>query len=147
VEGTESSKLKAYKKVIDGLIHIKERKQYLTLPEDAEVGRLSRPLRCETAQGPRIAIATSETVPPGTTLEFTIIFPKPVEKKAKKADDPNKKTAKKPETEKKTKSEYDVEACIREWLDYGCQHGTGQWRNAGFGRFTWEEIKVEDVAA
>lgn len=32
-----------------------------------------------------------------------------------------------------------VEA-LTEWLDYGKFKGFGQWRNAGFGRFTYEII-------
>lgn len=30
---------------------------------------------------------------------------------------------------------------VREWLDYGAYHGTGQWRNGSKGTFVWEEVK------
>ena len=32
------------------------------------------------------------------------------------------------------------EKLVREWLDFGCFNGLGQWRNSGKGRFTWEEL-------
>lgn len=70
VTSTESSKIKAFKKEIDGLIFIKERK--IPLVFDGEVGNLQRPLRASTAQGDRIALANSETCPEGTTATFTI---------------------------------------------------------------------------
>jgi hypothetical protein len=30
---------------------------------------------------------------------------------------------------------------VREWLDYGQYNGLGQWRNASYGSFTWEEVE------
>lgn len=30
---------------------------------------------------------------------------------------------------------------IEDWLDYGFYNGLGRWRNAGNGRFRWEEIE------
>lgn len=32
------------------------------------------------------------------------------------------------------------EKLVREWLDFGKFNGIGQWRNAGKGRFKWEEV-------
>ena len=29
-------------------------------------------------------------------------------------------------------------------LDYGAYHGLGQWRNADYGRFTWERVNDDD---
>ena len=109
VKGTKSEKIKAYKKQIDGLIFIKERK--IPLEFEGEMGTCQRPLRGQTAQGERIALACSETVPAGATCEFTVIC----------------------------FCESD-EALVKEWLDYGQYHGMLQWRNSGKGRFIWEEI-------
>ena len=109
VKGSESSKVKAYKKEIDGLIFVEPR--IIPLVFEGEIGSCQRPLRASTAQGERIALANSETVPAGTTIEFTV------------------------------KCFLDSDASlVREWLDYGALRGIGQWRNSGKGKFTWEEI-------
>ena len=70
VKGTESEKIKAYKKFIDGLVFVEERR--IPLVFDGEIGNLQRPLRASTAQGERIALANSETCPAGTKVTFTI---------------------------------------------------------------------------
>lgn len=80
VSKSESSKIKAYKKYIDGLIFVKERK--IPLEFDGEIGNLQRPLRASTAQGERIALANSETCPEGTKITFTIQILKDDLKKA-----------------------------------------------------------------
>lgn len=108
-EETESKKLKSYKKKIDGLIFVKERK--IPFEMNGEMTICERSLRAETMQGPRTALAASEEVPTGSTMEFTVIM----------LDDK-------------------MEKAVREWLDYGVLSGMGQWRNSGKGRFTWEEI-------
>lgn len=79
---------------------------------DGEIRECQRPLRAQTAQGERISLAMSEEVPDGATCEFTVVC----------LND-------------------DYEKVVREWLDYGCYSGIGQWRNSGKGRFRWEEIK------
>lgn len=111
VSGSESSKCKAYKKEIDGLIFVKERQIPLILPEGGEMGVCQRPLRASTAQGERVALASSETVPAGTTMTLTI----------------------------QCLCDND-EKLVREWLDYGALRGLSQWRNSGKGKFTWEEL-------
>lgn len=70
VSGTESSKIKAFKKEIDGLVFVMPRKIQLIF--DGEVGNLQRPLRASTPQGDRVALANSESCPAGTEIEFTI---------------------------------------------------------------------------
>lgn len=72
VKGTESNKIKAYRKIIDGLIFIKERKIRLNLA--GEIGDCQRPLRSSGPNGERVALANSEKVPAGTTAVFTITF-------------------------------------------------------------------------
>ena len=34
----------------------------------------------------------------------------------------------------------ELEAAVKECLDYGALRGLGQWRNSGKGRFAWEEV-------
>ena len=106
----ESSKLTAYKKIIDGLIFVSPRQIVLNFP--GEVGICQRPLRAQTMQGERVALAMSEEIPAGATCEIEVVC-----------------------------LSDDHEAAVREWLDYGMLRGIGQWRNSGKGRFKWEEIK------
>lgn len=110
VPNSASSKIKAYKKEIDGLIFVKERE--IPIIFDGEIGSCQRPLRAQTAQGERVALANSETVPAGSTIEFTIQLMCDTHEKA-----------------------------VREWLDYGVFRGIGQWRNSGKGKFEWSELE------
>lgn len=110
VPGTKCSKVKAFKKEIDGLLFVSPRMIPLNMP--SELGTCERPLRANTAQGERIALANSETAPAFTSIEIEIMC--------------------------MTKDMYDL---ARECLDYGALRGIGQWRNSGKGRFVWEEIK------
>lgn len=70
VPGTESSKCKAFKKIIDGLIFVDERK--IPIETDQEITICERPLRASTAQGDRVALAASECIAPGATMTFTV---------------------------------------------------------------------------
>lgn len=117
-KGTKSSDLKAYKKIIDGLVLVSPRKIRLIMPEGGQIGSCQRPLRAQTAKGERVALAHSETVPAGTTIEFEVeIYDLKGEGKA------------------------DLEACLLEWLEYGAKRGMGQWRNSGKGRYRFEIVK------
>ena len=109
VTGSECSKVKAYKKEIDGLIFVEPRA--IPIQFEGEIGICQRPLRGQTAQGERIALASSESIPAGAVMEFTV----------KMLCDSHEKM-------------------VREMLDYGALRGFGQWRNSGKGRFVWEEI-------
>lgn len=109
VSDTKSSKLKAYKKEIDGLVFVKERQTVIST--DKPIESLQRPLRAQTVQGERISLANSEKIAAGATLEFTVLCLKD-----------------------------DLMGYVKEWFDYGALRGLGQWRNASYGRFTWEEI-------
>lgn len=110
VKGTLSSGVKAYKQIIDKLIFPQPR----TIPIlfDGDMGVCQRPLRAQTMQGERVSLASSEEIPAGATIEFTIVL----------LSDEHEKL-------------------VREWLDYGKYSGIGQWRNSGRGRFTWELIE------
>lgn len=108
----ESSKLAAYKSVIDTLIFPEPRK--IPIKVNGEMGICQRPLRAETMQGPRTALASSEEVPAGSEVWFNVIC----------------------------MSEDHVKAVV-EWLDYGYWRGFSQWRNSGKGRFVYEVLKKD----
>lgn len=110
VPGTKASKIKAYKKEIDGLLFVNPRMIPMNL--NGPIGVCERPLRAQTAQGERVALASSESAPAGTTIDIEINC--------------------------LTKDMYEL---AKECLDYGALRGIGQWRNSGRGRFTWEELK------
>ena len=110
--GSLSKDIKAHKKMIDGLVFVNPRLIPLEIPDGKTMGVCQRPLRAQTAQGERVALAMSESVPAGTTctIEITCL-----------TDDDIK--------------------YVREWLDYGAWRGIGQWRNSGCGRYKWEEVR------
>ena len=114
IKGTESSKIRPYRKVLNDLVHVKEEKLYLQLPEGGELGELGRSLRASTPQGERVAIAYSDTAPRGTKVEFTLQIVSGSEKSPAVSQE-----------------------WLEELLDYGAFLGFGQWRNAGYGRFTY----------
>ncbi len=114
---TKSSKIKAFRKIIDGTIFVFPRKLKLQLPSAGVIGSCQRPLRAETAQGVRVALANSETVPAGTMLEFEVVM-----------------------------LDAGAEGLVREWLTYGRLRGLGQWRNSGKGRFEFQELDGDGKA-
>lgn len=69
VTNTACSKVTSYKKAVDGLIFVKERKIPIHL--SGEIGDCQRPLRTSGPSGERTALAHSETVPAGSWVEFT----------------------------------------------------------------------------
>lgn len=71
VQGKRSSKIKAYKKEIDGLIFPQPRRIPLAL--SGPVRECQRPLRAQTAQGERVSLAMSEEVPEGSAVEFDVV--------------------------------------------------------------------------
>ena len=105
----KSGALTAYKKVIDTVIFPSPRKIPFSFEGDMEI--CQRPLRAQTAQGERIALASSEQIPAGAVLEFKVMC----------------------------LSEEHLDL-VREWMDYGYLRGIGQWRNSSKGRFVWEEL-------
>lgn len=72
VKGTESSKIKAYKKEIDKLIFPEPR--IIPFENVSEVRWLQRPLRAQTMQGERISLAMSEEIPAGATITLDIVM-------------------------------------------------------------------------
>lgn len=108
VDGSLSKKLKAYRKIIDGLVFVFPRRIPLQLAGPLTI--LERPLRAQTAQGERVALAASEMAAEGTTISFTI-------------DVLEDGTV--------------TEELLREWLNYAKYRGLGQWRNGSYGRATY----------
>lgn len=103
-----SKKLKAYKKLIDGTVFVTPRRIPLVMAGEMSV--LERPLRAQTMQGERVALAYSEMAPEGTSFVCQL----------------------------RTLGDAIDEAQLREWLDYGALRGIGQWRNGGFGKITYQ---------
>ncbi len=101
----------AYKKIIDGLVFIRPRQ--IPITAFGAVSILERPLRAQTAQGERVALARSEMLPDGSEIEFVIDL-----------------------------LDAKLELAVREWLDYGSRRGLGQWRNGGYGTFLYTMDEV-----
>lgn len=108
---------------IDNLVFIKERNiplmrggEWMSNPDSV----LDRPLRAMTAQGPRVAKAYSEMVDDPWYIEITI------------------RVIDNAESGKSKAMTMDV---VEELLAYGEMKGLLQWRNGGYGSFTFEEIK------
>lgn len=111
VDGKKTTKIKAFKKEVDNLIFVYPREIPLIL-DGMKIAGCQRPLRAETAQGPRVSLANSEAAPEGTKVEFTV----------------------------KCLVDDDIDL-VKEWLEYGELKGLGQWRNSGKGRFTVEYLE------
>lgn len=118
VADKKSSKIKAYKKNIDGRIFVSGKigegnptGRKIRIENCEYIGTLQRPLRAQTAQGERVTLACSEEIPAGAWCEFDVMC----------------------------LNDSDIEL-VKEWLDFGRYNGIGQWRNSGMGRFVWEEV-------
>lgn len=70
VPGTACSKLKSYKKAVDGLLFVLERK--IPIHVNGQIEDCQRPLRTSGPSGERVALANSETIPAGSYFDFTI---------------------------------------------------------------------------
>lgn len=110
VEGSKSTKLSAHKKKIDLLVFIKRRRNPIDM-HGMLIDECTRPLRASTPQGERTSIACSDSVPAGSTVDFTVQL-----------------------------LDSKLEPYVREWMNYGAFNGYGQWRNSGKGRFLWDEL-------
>ena len=141
IPGSHSEQLSGFLKLIDGpAIHVAPRLMMFQLPEGAVIGKITRevpetematptsgiwppqnagrcdrPLRVSGPQGERVALVSSETLPPGTKLAFYIRLQNPAHEKV-----------------------------VREWFAQGVSRGFGQWRNSGKGRFTAVITKLDE---
>lgn len=119
VGGTDSAKMKAHKKFVDGHVFVKalDGGRKIPIEMSGDFGNCQRSLRTDGPTGSRTALASSETIPAGSSMELQfIVLPD------------------------KDKPDFNMDV-IRECLDYGILHGLGQWRNSGAGTYTWEELK------
>lgn len=112
VKGGSRISKNTYKRFVDNYIFVTPREIGIQIPDGRTMGTCSRPLRADTLQGPRVALAHSETAPVGTVIEFAVVCTQPK-----------------------------LEQLVIDALNYGALKGIGQWRNSGKGRFVWEEVK------
>ncbi|MFH1614885.1 MAG: hypothetical protein ABIG61_07365 [Planctomycetota bacterium] len=112
--------LPAYKKVTDQEVFVYPREIVMVLPPGGKIDFFTRPLRADTPKGPRIALATSERIPAGTIFDISVMC-----------------LADKIKVKSVSKS---LMRLVVAWMSYGRLNGLGQWRNAGYGRFTFEEL-------
>ena len=96
IDGTKSSKVKAYKKKVDNTVFVEPREIPLDL-HDMQMDNCQRPWRAQTMQGERIALANSEVCPECTSCEFSVVC--------------------------MIDSDVDL---VREWMEYGRHKGIGQ---------------------
>lgn len=116
LNGKTESGVKNLRSKINDSTFVTPRKIELHMPEDGEVAYLERPLRAETAQGPRVALARSEMLPEGTWFTCNLVtLPGDVS-----------------------------ESVLSDLLDYGFYMGIGQWRNGSWGQFRYELKKAEE---
>lgn len=103
--------LKNYKGVVDGSVFVKPRQIVLQLPEGEKLGTCQRPLRAQTMQGERVALAQSEEAPAGTVIEFEVMTLAP-----------------------------GLDAALKECWEYAQFRFMGAWRNSGKGTAKIEEL-------
>lgn len=124
---TLSSKLRAYRKIVDGAVWARPKMIPIVLgdggyslwpvsdgPKELGLKLLQRPLRCSTAQGERVALACSEIIPIGSAIEFDLLIVGGI------VD----------------------EEILREWFGYGQFRGLGEWRSSGMGEFSYLMTKA-----
>lgn len=102
---------------MDNLLFVFPRRIYLLDSVGQNIlqphGVNERPLRAQTAMGPRVALAKSDFVNAGSKIEFEVRF----------LEHPDIKHP---------------EQIIEESLGYGALKGLGQWRNGSWGRFEFK---------
>jgi hypothetical protein len=102
--------------------HVSIQEQFIVFDQDLKKNHdgsphyFQRSLRAMTAKGPRISLAKSEVVEAGAKLTFTlrVLDGSPLEEKH-----------------------------LHELFSYGEIKGLGQWRNAGYGSFSYEMEKIK----
>lgn len=118
-----SHKMTSYKKEIDTHVFVfsdsnDRSNRFIPIQNYGEIGSCQRPLRAQTMQGERVAIADSEEIQAGAFIEFDVITL----------------------AHNKKPLGNDI---VKEWLDFGMYNGLGQWRNAGHGAFQYEVISEQ----
>lgn len=105
----DEAKITAYKKLIDKQVFIYPRR--ILLGKGIPDGVIERPLRAETAQGPRVCLAKSDYIKAGSEFGFDIH----VLNKSKMP-----------------------QSLLTECLRYGKSNGLGQFRNGSYGQFIFQ---------
>ena len=113
-KGEDNVKITAYKKLIDKQVFVYPRR--ILLGKDIPDGVLERPLRAETAQGPRVCLAKSDYIKAGSEFSFDI------------------------HVLNKNKM---PQGLLTECLRYGKENGLGQFRNGSYGQFVFQ-VKFEE---
>lgn len=118
-----SHKMTSYKKEIDTHVFVfsdsnDRSNRFIPIQNYGDIGSCQRPLRAQTMQGERVAIADSEEIQAGAFIEFDVITL----------------------AHNKKPLGNDI---VKEWLDFGMFNGLGQWRNAGHGAFQYEVISEQ----
>lgn len=117
-KSTDCSKMAAYRGVIDCNVFVSPRQIVLNIPEGETIGTCERPLRAETMQGPRVALASSEEAPAGTTIEFFV---------------------------QTIGSDDMLEKALTECWDYAQLSFLGAWRSSGKGKAIVECLDAADA--
>ena len=125
---SNSDGFRNFKKGVDNAFFVYPREIPIHIPEDGKIGICARSLRANTPQGERIAIASSETIPAGSYVEFEVAVPDSI--LIEQDEDDGKKT--------KKKKGIDYKGALIEWMNYGRFKGMLQWRSGGKGTFTYE---------
>lgn len=107
---------KAFKKTIDQGVFVFPRQIRLNVPEGTEITYYQRPLRAQTMQGERVALACSEQVAADTSCEFEVIVTNDA-----------------------------LAGWVKGLLKYGMLNGIGQHRNGGYGSFFHEIVEEKPV--
>lgn len=119
LNGKVTGNVKNLRAKVNNLVFLSPRTIPITPPNGDDItdllDYLERPLRAQTAQGDRVALARSEMLPEGCSVKVGIeILPGDIN-----------------------------EAVLRDLLDYGYYSGLGQWRNGGWGRFRYELVRED----
>ena len=140
-DGNKKEFPRNFKAKVTNAVFVGPRRVYLPLKEDVDLephtdedgketgfmrikSSLERPLRAQTMQGPRTALAKSDYLPAGAELEFQL--------RLIGISGTNKVSAEH----------------LQALLYYGQYNGLGQWRTAGFGAYVvteFEKIDPEDA--
>jgi hypothetical protein len=114
VTGAVSGNVSAFLQRIRGGMFVPQRFLIPSIPSGTVTGINQRSLRAQTSMGERIALASSETLPIGTTLTVEIEL-----------------------------LNHDLLPWLVELMWFGRYKGTGQWRTGGNGLFVIENILVD----
>jgi len=108
--------IQALRSKLEKAVLIRPRRLHLAMAGDLTT--VERPLRAMTPQGPRVTLVRSDAAPVGTTLTFRVYLLQL----------------------RQAELTWDV---IWTLFAYGANRGMGQWRNGGWGLYTWTHTEPE----